>query len=808
MAGNIKGLTVEINGETTGLEAALKNVSQATRDIDRELKEVERSLKLDPGNVVLLAQKQDLLREKIEQTKLRLDALRQAQERVKQMYEAGEIDEGQYRAFQRDVETTRAKLDKYEKELADVGQASETASRKTTGLRSAVKELARQVGATAGGFVLGQAIINVGQKAKDLLGDTIGAASDLNEAISKVDVVFGDSAGRVQAWAQTAADAFGQSRLQALEAAGTYGNLLVAMGLTGDEAAKMSMRMVELASDLASFNNASPQEALDALRSGLVGETEPLKRFGVNLNEATLKAKALELGLWDGKDALDAGAKAQAAYAIILEQTKTAQGDFARTSDGAANKQRILQARMEDLKASIGQGLLPVYNALLTVVNKVVGFFNRMPGPMKAVVAVIAALAAGLTVLTPILAAFSAVQWAALAPVLAVVAAIGALVAIVIVCIKYHEQIKAALIAAWNAIKGAMIAAWNAIKGAAEAVWGALKSFFSTIWDGLQAAWDAVWGALSGALQAVWGGLKAAGETIWNGLKSFFEAIWNGLQAAWDAVWGAIKSVLERVWSAIKAVADFLWGPIITFFSKVWDDPKAAWDAAWNEIRERLEAAWKAIKGALDAAWQAIKDAWDSVMSWLREIPGKIKGVFADAGSWLIEHGRSVINGLWNGLKNVWETVTGWFKGLGGTVKNLLSDAGSWLVETGKAILRGMWDGMVSIKDWLWNKIKGLKDTIVGWFKGLFGISSPSKVMFELGEFTMQGFVEGLKGTIPEIARTLSALEMAVPAVSSQVVNNTGPKVTIGSIVVNGGRQEGEAAATALLTRLRAAGVI
>ena len=122
----------------------------------------------------------------------------------------------------------------------------------------------------------------------------------------------------------------------------------------------MSTSVVELAGDLASFNNVSPQEALEALRSGLVGETEPLRRFGVNINDAALKAQALKDGLIKStKEGLTPAQKAQAAYSLIMEQTKTAQGDFARTSDGMANKTRIASAQFKDAAASLGNDLLP-----------------------------------------------------------------------------------------------------------------------------------------------------------------------------------------------------------------------------------------------------------------------------------------------------------------------------------------------------------------------------------------------------------------------------------------------------------------
>lgn len=224
-----------------------------------------------------------------------------------------------------------------------------------------------------------------GLKIGEFLKGSFDAASDLSESASKVGVVFGDSAGEIQDWAKTSATAMGQSRQQALEAAGTFGNLFTAMKIGQPQAADMSKTLVGLAGDLASFNNVSPEEALEALRSGLTGETEPLKRFGVNMNEATLKAKAMELGLSDGKGVLDANAKAQAAYALILEQTGTAQGDFARTSSGLANQQRILAAQWTNLKATIGNAFLPLLvnsgHVLTTIVLPALQRFAELAGP-------------------------------------------------------------------------------------------------------------------------------------------------------------------------------------------------------------------------------------------------------------------------------------------------------------------------------------------------------------------------------------------------------------------------------------------
>lgn len=236
-----------------------------------------------------------------------------------------------------------------------------------------LKGVLQGIGKVAGGVLAADAIKSGLSALVGGVKSAIGAASNLQESMSKVDVVFGDSAQEIKDWAAGSAKAFGQSKQSALEAAGTYGNLFQAFGVGRKEATSMSKSLVELAADLASFNNTSVDDALLALRSGLSGETEPLKRFGIAINDARLKDEALRMGLIKTKnDALDPGAKAQAAYALIMKDSALAQGDFARTSDGLANKQRILSAQIEDVKAKIGTALIPIQLALVSVISQYV----------------------------------------------------------------------------------------------------------------------------------------------------------------------------------------------------------------------------------------------------------------------------------------------------------------------------------------------------------------------------------------------------------------------------------------------------
>jgi hypothetical protein len=191
--------------------------------------------------------------------------------------------------------------------------------------------------------------------------DAVKAASDLSETISKVGVLFGDTADDIEKFADGAASSLGQTKQQALDAAATFATFGKSAGLSGKDLSKFSIDFVKLSSDLASFNNTSPEQAINAIGSALRGEAEPLRQYGVLLDDASLRQAALELGIISTtKNALTPQQKVLAAQALIYKQTGTAQGDFERTSDGLANKTRILTAQLENAKTTIGEALLPI----------------------------------------------------------------------------------------------------------------------------------------------------------------------------------------------------------------------------------------------------------------------------------------------------------------------------------------------------------------------------------------------------------------------------------------------------------------
>ena len=208
-------------------------------------------------------------------------------------------------------------------------------------------------------------------------------ASDMDESINKVDVAFQDSADVVKEFAQTALTSFGISEGEALDAAATFGDMATSMGLSTEAAAEMAAALVGLSGDLASFKNIGIEEANTALKGIFTGETESLKTLGIVMTETQLAAYALEKGITDNVSAMSQAEKVMLRYQFILDATKNAQGDFARTSGGAANQMRIFTEGAKELATSFGQILLPIGTKAITKLNELVKGFNNLSDEQK-----------------------------------------------------------------------------------------------------------------------------------------------------------------------------------------------------------------------------------------------------------------------------------------------------------------------------------------------------------------------------------------------------------------------------------------
>lgn len=216
----------------------------------------------------------------------------------------------------------------------------------------------------------GKAMIDFGM-------DAIAAASDLAEVQNVVDVTFGSSAGEIDAWAKNAISQFGLTETQAKKFASTMGAMMKSSGLAGREIVGMSEDLAGLAADMASFYNMDFETAFAKIRSGISGETEPLKQLGINMSVANLEAFALTQGITKAFDKMSQGEQVLLRYQYLMQATADAQGDFARTSDGFATGLRLLQNNLNQLQTNVGSLLLPVVSSTVSGLNDLFEILNK-----------------------------------------------------------------------------------------------------------------------------------------------------------------------------------------------------------------------------------------------------------------------------------------------------------------------------------------------------------------------------------------------------------------------------------------------
>jgi RNA polymerase-binding transcription factor DksA len=286
------------------------------------------------------------------------------------------------------------------------------------------------------------------------------AASDLEEAVNKATVTFGEASDVVTDFAETSSTKFAVSRRAAHEYAGTLGMILNASGLASDASADMSVELIKLAADLSSFNNIPIDVALQKLRSGLVGEVEPLRTVGILLSQVAVEAKAVELGLVSQGGVMSEAAKVQARYALIMEATITVQGDMERTGESLENQTKKLQSAMEDLRGELGTELLPAFTLVISSLRTTTELLADMPDPAKkaavGLTAVAIAIGAIGLALPPVIAglgfvagAFSVVG----ASVVVMAAALGGLIVIAVAVKNNINDVSGALDGLWLTIK-------------------------------------------------------------------------------------------------------------------------------------------------------------------------------------------------------------------------------------------------------------------------------------------------------------------------------------------------------------------
>lgn len=215
--------------------------------------------------------------------------------------------------------------------------------------------------------VIGAAFAAVG--VADFFGNAVDAASDLNESANAIRVSFGTAADEIDRLGDTAADRLGLSKTDFNAAAVRFSSFAEDLAGNGRSVSDVINELTTRGADFASVYNIDVADALAIFQSGLSGEAEPLKRFGINLLDSSVNAYAYANGIAQVGTELTQGQKLQARYGLLLQETAKVQGDFANTSDQLANQQRINAANLQDALAKVGTALLPAATAFASFIG-------------------------------------------------------------------------------------------------------------------------------------------------------------------------------------------------------------------------------------------------------------------------------------------------------------------------------------------------------------------------------------------------------------------------------------------------------
>lgn len=278
-----------------------------------------------------------------------------------------------------DIDSLRSDLADARRQLGNFGDDVEDST-------DAMTEVISKVGKAIVTAFAVKSIINFGRECIEL-------ASDLNEVQNVVDVTFGSMADQVNTFAVNAMTSFGLSEKAAKQYIGTMGAMLQSMGMTTDTSLEMSTTLTALSSDLASFYNLTNEEAFTKIRSGISGETEPLKQLGINMSVANLEAYALANGVTKAYSNMSSGEQTILRYNYLLETTAAQQGDFSRTSESWANSTKTLAMRFDELKARIGQELIPALEPLLPLMHSFIDISGLLFHALSPVLGLISGIA-------------------------------------------------------------------------------------------------------------------------------------------------------------------------------------------------------------------------------------------------------------------------------------------------------------------------------------------------------------------------------------------------------------------------------
>lgn len=590
------------------------------------------------------------------------------------------------------------------------GFESETTRSVSNAVKAAAKVAAVAAGAAAAAYGI------------KFLKDSITAASDLNEAVNAVNVTFGKSAKGILALGENAAKSVGLSKKEFYGLSVQFSNFAQTVAGPGGNVVKTMEDLTGRAADFASVMNLDVSEAATLFQSGLAGETEPLRRFGIDMSAAAVEAHALAKGIFDGNGEMTEAQKVQARYSLLMKSTRKTAGDFANTSDGLANRQRIMAAEMENARAKIGEALIPVMEKLTGFVQTSVipalqrlgdwlagdgsRAFEKIGGWIKDNASWLTKLAIAVG------GAYAA--WKLYQATVAVVNFVATAVQIGMQTAAWLAN-TAAVIAnriAWVASQAIYLVAAGGIALVTAAQW-ALNAAMSANPIGLVIV---AIGALIAGLVLLWNkneGFRNAIIAVWDAIKTAIGGVLNWLGEWIPKVWGAIKTTVSTVMDAVKGYVQFVLGAMQFIWSNVLD---AIWTAVklyFGLVKGYISTVIAAIKSVIEVALGAISWVWNNVFSkaWdkVRDVFDSVRDKVRATLDWVGGHIANVLGTV----QSTWNTV---FNGLWGTVSGALNFIEKHLSFKG---IREVFDAGMTMIASTWNnltaKIKQPISSAFGW---------------------------------------------------------------------------------------------
>ena len=653
MADDIGSLVVRVGMDSNLFTKGVKDINKKMAVLKSEFQATSSHLKQFGSSTDQLKNKADFLSRQFEMQKAKVQSLAKAYEKSKK--ETGENSKAtqelaiqlnravsDFNRIESELKQTTTQLDKQTSKWGKLKNAISTTQSKLTDIGGKMVSAGKTLTTAITLPIVGAGIASV------------KLASDLQESTNKVDVAFGSSSGKVKEFANTTLKSFGIAKGSALDMASLFGDMGTSMGLSQEQASNMSTSLVGLAGDLSSFKNIDIKEAETALNGIFTGETESLKRLGVVMTDANLQQYAYSKGIKTKIQDMGQAEKVQLRYNYVMDMTKNAHGDFARTSGGTANQMRIFKESLKEVGATMGEQILPIITPVIQKINEWVQAFGKLDDKTKKIILVVAGIVAIIPPIIMGLGALALAIGAITAPIAIAALAIAGVIVIGVLLYKNWDKIKAKAIELKDAVVKKFQEIVAGIKGKFTEIgtsigntWGKIKGFFTSIGNGIKTAWEVIKAVVSIGIEIITGIIRSAilfitlpWRFIWENCKDTLIKAWLIISTKVRFYINLVRGVITSVFNSIKSFISPIWDNIKSKISSVWDNIKSKVTSAINTVKSIITTVFNAVKGVVSSIWESIKSKISSVWS-------SLVGVFSSIGNSI----KSAVSRVFDGVK-------------------------------------------------------------------------------------------------------------------------------------------------------------